>query len=80
MMLVRRILSGLGAVGAGNDASPEDYFGTCGIWDGKCDRSVTFLRDLAQLGRKMILVRREESKGVEEEMGGITERRKRRGG
>ena len=43
--------------------------------DGKCDRSGTFSRDLAQLGRKMILVRREESKGVEEEMGGITERR-----
>ena len=49
--------SGLGAVGAGNDASPEDSFGTCGILDKKCDRSVGFLRDLVHWRREMMLVR-----------------------
>ena len=56
-MLVRGISAGLGALEAGNDTSPWDYIGTCGILGGKCDRSVTFSRDLAQLGREMILVR-----------------------
>ena len=54
---VRNIFSGLGAFRAGNDASPEDSFGTCGILDENCDRSGTFSRDLVQLGREMILVR-----------------------
>ena len=57
MILVRGISAGLGAFEAENDASPRDYFGTCGILGGKCDRSVTFSRDLAHLRREMILVR-----------------------
>ena len=55
---VRNIFSGLGALEAGNDASPEDSFGTCGILDEKCDRSVTFSRDLVHWRREMMLVRR----------------------
>ena len=57
-MLVRAILSGLGAFGVESDTSPEDSFGTCGILGGKCGRSVTFSRDLVHLRREMMLVRR----------------------
>ena len=57
MILVRGISAGLGAVGAGNDASPCDSFGTCGILNENCDRSVGFLRDLVHWRREMILVR-----------------------
>ena len=72
MILVRGILSGLGALEAGNDASTRDYFGTCGILGGKCDRSLTFTRDLLHWRREMMLVRREESKSVEGGgMGGV---------
>ena len=56
-MLVRAILSGLGAFGVESDTSPWDYIGTCGILGGKCGRSVTFSRDLVHWRREMMLVR-----------------------